>query len=199
MSKPSTNPDWYRVKYGIAARWANWAFAKAEGRSTHLDEAAKEARELLRAISGRLNLDSWGLRARRPEVRALKAFLRTQIQPSARVLLAGIELEQAQSRIPAAERKDPRAVVRAVEAAGIPTPELSYTLACFWAQARKRRRALRHLQDAVDKTPFTGRKALCQQVEADPVLGFALDHADFQLLFADGTEGEGLAPSRFWT
>jgi len=105
---PQQNPDWYRVKYSLAAESFNAAYVAAleeprsslvfEGevrsaRAESIAAAEGETRGLLGAINGRLHRNrGWGIGRRRQDDRGLDDFLRSHLRPSALVLLAGVEL-----------------------------------------------------------------------------------------------------------
>lgn len=114
MTAPRQNPDWYRVKYSLAAESFNAAYVAERGdiaspgerrssvadggeaetaRAERIAAAEGETRELLGAIEAWLHRDrGWGLRRRRRNGRGLDDFLSSHLRPSAFVLLAGIEL-----------------------------------------------------------------------------------------------------------
>lgn len=155
---PFSNPDWYRVKYSLAAERVNWALADDRERRRQLDVAKAESRVLLSEINRWLRRPkSWGLRGVKEEraVRELARFLQDHLKPSLLVLFAGIELAKdgrwaGESKVSAAIPKlsrlelliqagaplDPLLIVHAVEAGcREPSAGLSYNFACFYSQA----------------------------------------------------------------
>jgi tetratricopeptide (TPR) repeat protein len=188
----TSNPDWYRIKYSLAAERVNWALADGGVRGVQLARAAAETWWLLNAVDRRLGRPkSWGLRAVQDDAgRALDAFLRWHLKPCLLVLLAAIELERSRSdgREPPADSEsraigqlegeirkgeavDPFLTVQAVEASYRElSPGLSYNLACFYAQAGDSPRAVAHLHEAVEGTPPSAWPRLRAEVERDPVL-----------------------------
>jgi hypothetical protein len=106
LTEARLNPDWYRIKYSLAAECFNWAYVEAgrearasdegvrEGaHSQKLAEAEEEARALLRAVGEQLGGKA-GRRRRRlqggnPD---LDDLLRNSLKPAGLILVAGIEL-----------------------------------------------------------------------------------------------------------
>jgi len=190
-----SNPDWYRIRYSLAAERVNWALADGGVRGVQLLAAKIEARDLLGAINRRLGRPkSWGLRAIRDDAGpALDAFLRDPLKPSLLVLLAGIELArsgsaweeqepaqgggaealgQFEEQILSETAVDPFPMVQAVEAScREPSPGISYNLACFHAQAGNSSRALENLAKTVEATPPSAWPRLRAEIESDPMFG----------------------------
>lgn len=189
---PFSNPDWYRVKYSLAAERVNWALADDGERRRQLAVAKAESRALLGEIDRRLRRPrAWGLRAINDRAgRELDLFLQEYLRPSLFVLLAGIELaiagvsaggwkagakplnlRQLDSQIRAGASLDPRLIVCAVEAGRRePSAGLSYNLACFYSQAGESDRALAYLRSTIELTPPSSWSRLRAEVERDPVL-----------------------------
>lgn len=221
MIPPQRNPDWYRVKYSLAAESFNAAYVaeQYEPRSSVMDEdearaaraksiadAEEEARELLGAIRSRLHGDrGWGLKRRRQDDRGLDDFLSAHLEPSAFVLLAGIELfkrgreqsrlqgdierfDDLEARLAAGRDINPYALVSYVAANWEPLPaSISFNLACFYAQASRLRdegevdlffAAQRYLRHCVEVTAPSERNRLRDEVGSDPVLGELAQWAD---------------------
>lgn len=198
MSDPVRNPDWYRVKYSLAAECLNWALAEGGVGGQQLVDANRETRELLAVVDRRLHRRrGWGRKARREADPRLDAFLGGHVKPGALILLAGIELvvrgageertvevqdlslDEVERQIEKGARVDPFAIVRRVEAHWEPLPPaISYNLACFFMQAGWAPEALRHLTDCVEGTAPSFRPLLQAQLEGDPLLGPLLEMSD---------------------
>lgn len=188
MSVPS-NPDWFRIKYAIAAEYANGALAgdafEEDWDEDPLEAANQHVRELLEAIEAKLAEGD-------EEGDPFAAFLRDRLVPSAYVLLAGIRyaVERRQGRtlvvepierrprdeieatIGATEPPSPFAIVRMVEEGWQPLPpEVSYNLACFYAQVDRGDEAYAHLREALVATGPGRRTTLLGQAARDPLLG----------------------------
>lgn len=94
------NPDWYRIKYTLAALHTNWAasLSDPEGRRAHTQESAELAKEL--ASQTLATLDDIPQRtaeksARTFQENTLKPFLEGTIEPSALVLAASTAVDEA--------------------------------------------------------------------------------------------------------
>jgi hypothetical protein len=220
MSRPPSNPDWYRVKYSLATERLNRALAAGDELPAQLKKAEVETRELLKAIVRWLRRPKqWGLRAIRDSAgREMDSFLRDHLQPSALVLLAGIELEQAKAaggkpnpnaatlelgelraQICEGAAVDPFVIVRTVEAHWEEPPVgISYNLACFQAQAGLPRIAVERLRDCVEATAPSTWPQLRARAESDPALEPVRGELDD--LFVDDPLGSGAKKrkSRTW-
>jgi hypothetical protein len=190
--RPFSNPDWYRVKYSLAAERVNWALADDRERRRQLDMAKAESRALLSEIDRRLRMPrAWGLRAINDRVGPeLDRFLQGHLKPGLLVLFAGIELakdgarageskasagilrlNQLERLIQAGAPLDPLLIVHVVEAGyREPSAGLSYNLACFYSQAEDSDGALIHLRSTIELTPPSSWSRLRAEIERDPVL-----------------------------
>jgi hypothetical protein len=212
-----SNPDWYRIRYSLAAERVNWALADGGARGVQLLAAEIEAWDLLSAINRWLGRPkSWGLRAIRDDSGpALDAFLRDPLKPSLLVLLAGIELArysaweeqepaqeggaealgQFEEQILSGAAVDPFLMVQAVEASyREPSPGILYNLACFHAQAGNSSRALESLGKTVEATPPSAWPRLRAEIESDPMFGSIRREASD--LFEDPVKYRAKQPAR---
>jgi uncharacterized protein DUF4332 len=138
------NPDWYRLKYDLAAQEAS---AGIIGSEESLAKARDTARELVRAT-----VDTLGHRGTRTD--DTTRFLRSTVEPSAVSLLAGLYRSPeklltvptgADVPIPAGaerdawvaqvdrEQPDPQVLIDHAYAVNAPTYRAHYNFACFWA------------------------------------------------------------------
>ena len=126
--RPIENPDWFRIKYQLAALYSNWAADSEPGmnREKRARRAADEARTLaettLDAIDGLAN----HRRGRRTTSKAylrntLQPFLEGTIEPSALTLLAGtvVPLPQRPREWPPGERPTRADIIASLEADAI--------------------------------------------------------------------------------
>jgi hypothetical protein len=191
MKDPHSNPDWYRVKYTLAAEYANWSMEPKEARPASLVNAEREARELLGAAWSKLEGDqeaSGGVRGTRNL--ALDDMLRRTVVPSALILLAGVllaeqggdetarktehagKLDPAQVRnlVVSGKSVSPFSIVELVESQPSLSRDTLYNLACFYAQAGDFDLAIEHLRSVLRDAPASGRRVLVGQMQRDPVL-----------------------------
>jgi tetratricopeptide (TPR) repeat protein len=198
MRPPTSNPDWYRVRYGIAVERLNWALARDEDRDGLLNAAREDSVALLEAIDRRLGRRrGWGLRAWRDRLgRELDSFLRLHLKPSLLILLAGIDLarlrevESEEASFQALGAVNPIALARSVEEGSkAPSAGLSYNLACFYSQAGLLPLALEHLRHAIELTPPSAWSRLRTEIQNDPVLRNMAEYSN--ALFEDPLRWSG--------
>lgn len=197
--KSEDNPDWYRVKYQIAALFANWAALTPEGppRTLRLERATREARALARTTLARLqDLPDRARRKSADEFLAdtLKPFLAGTISPSVLALVASTAAPTLPPA-PAGELPSPPTAEGLLAALGTPPdsegplPELDpwpfiafiegetsrapakfFNLACFYTRIWDLTTAAQRLQTAVRETSPRERQALIDVAAEDPVL-----------------------------
>lgn len=190
--KPDENPDWYRIKYQIAALYTNWAVDGDPGanRDRRAARAAVEARALATTTLDALARLEKGGRAQGTAPRAylqdtLRPFLQGTIEPSVLTLLAG-----SVSPLPpppegwpgerpardvigasiAANRIDPWQLIAYVERGPHRPPETQFNLACFYTRAGDLTTASRRLLRSVRETQRQERQRLVDVALVDPVL-----------------------------
>jgi Flp pilus assembly protein TadD len=190
--QPDENPDWYRIKYQIAALYTNWAVDGEPGanRDRRATRAAQEAKALAATMFDVLErLDKSG-RAQGKAPRAylegtLRPFLVGTIEPSAVTLLAGSvsplpprpdgwpgerPTRDVISASVAANRIDPWQLIAYVEKGPHRPPETQFNLACFYTRAGDLTTASRRLLRAVRETQRQERQRLVDVALLDPVL-----------------------------
>jgi tetratricopeptide (TPR) repeat protein len=189
--EPDENPDWYRIKYQIAALYTNWAVDGEPGanRDRRAARAAQEAKALAATTFDVLaRLDKSG-RAQGKAPRAylqdtLRPFLAGTIEPSAVTLLAGsVSLPPRPDGWPgerptrdvisasvAADRIDPWQLIAYVEKGPHRPPETQFNLACFYTRAGDLTTASRRLLRSVRETQRPERQRLVDVALLDPVL-----------------------------
>jgi tetratricopeptide (TPR) repeat protein len=190
--EPDENPDWYRIKYQIAALYTNWAVDGEPGanRDRRAARAAQEAKALAATTFDVLaRLDKSG-RAQGKAPRAylqdtLRPFLVGTIEPSAATLLAGSvsplpprpdgwpgerPTRDVISASVAANRIDPWQLIAYVEKGPHRPPETQFNLACFYTRAGDLTTASRRLLRSVRETQRQERQRLVDVALLDPVL-----------------------------
>jgi tetratricopeptide (TPR) repeat protein len=195
--RPTENPDWYRIKYQLAALYTNWAADSEPGlnKDRRAGRAAAEAKELaiitLAVIDdlknprvGRGTLPSAYLQD------TLRPFLKGTIEPSLLTLLAGTvsPLPQRPAGWPgerptrgdlsaslAANEVDPWQLISYVELGPNRPPETQFNLACFYTRAGDLTAASKRLLGAVRETQRQERQRLVDVALIDPVLKSLLE------------------------
>ena len=195
--RPVDNPDWYRIKYQLAALYTNWAADSAPGlhKESRAERAATEAKELaittLAAIDGLKNARGGRGTAPRSYLRStLRPFLKGTIEPSLLTLLAGTvsplppRPEGWSDERPtrgdvraslAADRVDPWQLIAYVDHDSHRPPETQFNLACFYTRAGDLTAASKHLLRAVRETQSQERQRLVDAALIDPVLSPLLE------------------------
>lgn len=183
------NPDWYRVKYNLAALHANWAASlesnDEEGRAEALEHrktAHSLARELAKVALEQLVEHPDDLNP------ALSALLEKSILPAALVIYGGTgsRLSDKGARHfhlhdPPKDRRQLLDLVRkglsehealryAAASTPHPTPRTLYNLACAHTQNGNLEEAERYLEKALSAGPEAERKQLAQRAATDPTL-----------------------------
>ena len=194
---PGENPDWFRIKYQLAALFTNWA-ADSEPGTNQIERAkraAAEAKNLaLATLQANLRLAK-APRRQRAASRAylqgtLRPFLEGTIEPSALTLLAGTvaplpprpmappsgpptreELVAALE----ANQIDPWQLISYVEMGSSRPPETQFNLACFYTRIGDLTTAARRLLRAVRETQRQERQRLVDAALRDPVLSPLLE------------------------
>jgi hypothetical protein len=180
------NPDWYRIKYNLAALHANWA-ALDEGESSAPDEQADHRKE---AHSGAKELAEAALEqlveGTGKADPALLTLLEKSILPSALILYSGTaqDPEKGEQHF-YAERTpgnleqlladmrtglSPEHAFGFVASAKRPTARTLYNLACAAAQAGDTTAAESYLQRALSSGSEAERRQLAQRSAVDPTL-----------------------------
>ena len=193
--EPDENPDWYRIKYQVAALYANWA---ADKRGSHEEERASiaraEATELATRMLAMLARLEKGGRGQGNAPRAylqdtLRPFLEGTIESSVLTLLAAtVPLSQRPDDWPGARPKrgeiseslardeiKPWQLIAYVELGSHCPPETQYNLACFYTRAGDLSTAARRLLQAVRETQRQERQRLVLVAMNDPALKPLLD------------------------
>lgn len=194
---PDENPDWYRIKYQIAALYANWA-VESEGikQEDRAGRAATEAKQLATTTLDTLARLEKGGRAQGKAARSylqetLRPFLMGTIEPSILTLLASTvsplparpEVWPPRDRPSrddvraslAANETDPWQLIAYVERGPNRPPETQFNLACFYTRAGDLTTASRRLLRAVRETQRQERQRLVDVTLVDPVLRPLLD------------------------
>ncbi|MGN6871258.1 MAG: tetratricopeptide repeat protein [Solirubrobacteraceae bacterium] len=190
--QPDENPDWYRIKYQIAALYTNWAVdgepgANREKRSARAaDEAyalATTTLDVLTRLDGSRRTQGQAPRAYLQDT--LRPFLQGTIEPSALTLLAGSVSPLAPRPVDwpgerptrediraalAAKRIDPWQLIAYVEKGPHRPPETQFNLACFYTRAGDLTTASRRLLRSVRETQRQERQRLVDVALIDPVL-----------------------------
>lgn len=186
------NPDWYRIKYQLAALYANWAADSEPGanKETRTQRSVEEARALagatLEALDGlTTRRRGHGQTSRAYQRDTLCPFLEGTIEPSALALLAGtvMPLPQRPEGWPgerptradliaslAANVVDPWQLIAYVELGHNRPPETEFNLACFYTRAGDLTTASKRLLRSVRETQRQERQRLVDAALIDPVL-----------------------------
>ncbi|MBV9604465.1 MAG: tetratricopeptide repeat protein [Solirubrobacterales bacterium] len=190
--QPDENPDWYRIKYQIAALYTNWAVDGEPGanRAMRAARSAAEATALVATtLDALVRLDRSG-RGQGKASRAylqdtLRPFLEGTIEPSVLTLLAGSvsplpprpldwpgerPTREAIRESVAENRIDPWQLIAYVEKGPHRPPETQFNLACFYTRAGDLTTASRRLLRAVRETQRQERQRLVDVALLDPVL-----------------------------
>lgn len=178
------NPDWYRVKFALAAEYTNWALdgEREEDDVKRLERASAAVEELQLAIAAALRTSPRKRRGRRPRPTALQALLLEQIGPSVELLSAGIRLAWVRLGTLGPGAADDavaysRAVAERVKATGPHDPDVEYNLACVYVQGGALDDSKEHLRAAVERTNPSARRFLLERIATDPVLEPVRDEA----------------------
>jgi tetratricopeptide (TPR) repeat protein len=196
---PDENPDWYRIKYQVAALYSNWAL-ESEGvrKDDRARRAAADAKQLAEVTLDTLARLHKGGRAQGTAPReylqaTLRPFLEGTIEPSVLALLAGTvsplqarpadwpppdgpTREEIRASLEANELDpskpiDPWQLIAHVEKGPKRPPETQFNLACFYTSAGDLTTASRRLIQAVRQTQRQERQRLVDVALLDPVLG----------------------------
>lgn len=195
--RPTENPDWYRIKYQLAALYMNWAADSEPGmnKDRRAQRAATDAKELaittLTAIENVKNPGHGRGSAPRAYIRdTLQPFLTGTIEPSLLTLLAGTispisprpeawpgerptRAEVAASL--GTDRIDPWQLIAYVEQGPNRPPETQFNLACFYTRAGDLTAASKRLLRAVRETQHQERQRLVDVSLMDPALSPLLE------------------------
>ena len=211
------NPDWYRVKYRLAATLTNRAFITSEPmpRKLGYTRAQKEIDELLWACWSTLEpLPLEGLRRGSREVRE---FVARSAVPAALDLKALIELglngepgedqnltlKTVARRLKKGETVTPLTIVNAVVAEKEdPSAFLMLDLACFFNQIGDKKKARDYAAKAIEKLPAADRGRLRARAASDPMLmtipGLARVEEKRRCQWPKRASGEAERPPRPW-
>jgi tetratricopeptide (TPR) repeat protein len=190
--RPEENPDWYRIKYQLAALYTNWAAASEPGlnKDERARRASGEAKALAITTLDVINRLAKGGRGQGTASKAylqvtLRPFLEGTIEPSALTLLAGTPspLPPRPERWPgqrptrediiaalAANVVDPWKLISYVESGPNRPPETQFNLACFYTRVGDLTTASKRLLRAVRETQRQERQRLLDAAVRDPVL-----------------------------
>jgi len=179
--EPAANPDWYRIKYQLAALAANRAAATndpVELKRTLEQDAAQQAKDLALKTSQTIQ----DLSEQDPESMLIR-FLRGTIEPDALVLAASTIPHSANAAMPegrpsrgdilAALRQDaidPWILIAFVERGSTRATNTLYNLGCFYASIGDFNRAAARVITAVCETQRSERQALAAVATLDPIL-----------------------------
>lgn len=182
------NPDWYRIKYQLAALYTNWASdsdlePQKEKRAEQAASGAKElARQTLQAIQ---QPPPTGIGSKVPAgyvKKTLMPFLKGTIEPSALILVACTAAGAPKKSFAARPKRaeilssfktdsiNPWQLIAYVEQGPHHPPNAFFDLACFYTRTRDFGRAADRLATAVRDTPTAERKALIEVAKNDPTL-----------------------------
>ena len=186
------NPDWYRIKYQLAALFTNWSVETEPGpkRTERTERASKEANQLARTAVNTLQALSSENRTPAGTSGAflegtLKPFLEGTITPSVLVLVAGNvqPLPPRPADWPGKRPKfrnvraainggaiDPWRLISYVEQGANRPPETQFNLACFYTRAHDFSAASKRLLTAVHETKRQERNVLVNAAVTDSVL-----------------------------
>jgi hypothetical protein len=191
------NPDWYRIKYQIAALYTNWAADSEPG--TNRDKRARRAAEEAKALAGTTlevivrppkRARGQGSVPKAYLTNTLLPFLEGTIEPSVLTLLASTvsPLPKRPAGWPGA--RPTREELSAAVASGVidswqliayvefgpnRPPETQFNLACFYTRAGDLSTATKRLLRAVRETQRQERQRLVDVALMDPVLRPLLD------------------------
>jgi tetratricopeptide (TPR) repeat protein len=195
--RPLENPDWYRIKYQIAALYTNWAADSEPG--TNRDKRARRAAEEAKALAGTTlevivrppkRARGQGSVPKAYLTNTLLPFLEGTIEPSVLTLLASTvsPLPKRPAGWPGA--RPTREELSAAVASGVidswqliayvefgpnRPPETQFNLACFYTRAGDLSTATKRLLRAVRETQRQERQRLVDVALMDPVLRPLLD------------------------
>jgi tetratricopeptide (TPR) repeat protein len=195
--EPDENPDWYRIKYQIAALFANWA-VESEGikKDDRARRAATEARGLADTTLDTLARLATGGRGQGKAPKGylqatLRPFLEGTIESSVLALLASTvsPLPEPPDGWPPHDRPSRDDVRASLAANEIDTwqliayvengpnrpPETQFNLACFYTRAGDLTTASKRLLQAVRETQRQERQRLVDVALVDPVLSPLLE------------------------
>jgi tetratricopeptide (TPR) repeat protein len=182
------NPDWYRIKYQLAALYTNWASDMDPGaeRDELSKEAAGRARDgAIEVLKATVKPPSDGIGAKAPAgyvEKTLTPFLKGTVEPSALVLVACTAADSAKTsfkRRPTraevltsleSDSVDPWQLIAYVERGPDHPPNAFFDLACFYTRTGEFADAADRLITAVRDTPISERKALIEVAKNDPTL-----------------------------
>jgi len=195
--KPDENPDWYRIKYQIAALYTNWALKGDESnQKNRADRAEKEAKGLaIKTLDKLIDLANKGRKqgqAPKPYLQStLRPFLKGTIEPSALTLLAGtvsplperpedwpikpptreeVRAMLAANQSDPSNNIDPWQLIAYVEQGSACPPETQFNLACFYTRAGDLTKAAKSLIRAVRETERQERQRLVDVAVGNGVL-----------------------------
>lgn len=192
------NPDWYRIKYQIAALYANWAVVSEEkNQADRARRASTEGKQLADTTLDTLARLAKGGRGQGKAPRGylqdtLRPFLEGTIEPSVLALLAGtvsplpprpdvwpprdrpsrdeVRASLAAKEIDPSNEIDPWQLMAYVEKGPNRPPETQFNLACFYTRAGDLTTASRYLLQSVRETQRQERQRLVDVALGDPVL-----------------------------
>jgi tetratricopeptide (TPR) repeat protein len=195
--QPTENPDWYRIKYQLAALYLNWAADSEPGhnRDKRASRAAEEAMTLacatLEEIDGLANRRRGQRTTSKAYLRnTLEPFLKGTIEPSALTLLAGTvwPIERPPAGWPGerpsradliasleSDAIDPWQLIAYVELGHHRSPETEFNLACFYTRAGDFTTAAKRLLRSVRETQRQERQRLVDATLIDPILAPLLE------------------------
>ena len=192
------NPDWYRIRFQLAAVYLNWAADRAESDTRRPERAAKAKEHATLVARQTLETLETPPSVRRESVspqflkRTLAPFLEDTVEPSALVLLACVtyrdptshhdpispfrpeDARTSRAQVLAAMEGgpiDPWLLVRYVELGDQLPPNARCELACFYMLTRDYATAARWLTEAIRDAPATEQGYLFEVAETDPTLG----------------------------
>lgn len=199
MIEAHLNPDWYRVKYNLAALHANWSASLTTGGEDERAEAVAHRRTAHAQASELAEAALEQLVERPGEANpALLSLLEKSILPATLILYGGTGSRRKKSGgasgrfflhgSPSNHREllgyvrtglnDGEALQYAASIQR-PTPRVLYNLACAYAQEGSFEKARGCLQKALRAGPEAERKQLAQRAAADPTLRPLRDDGDF--------------------
>jgi tetratricopeptide (TPR) repeat protein len=184
---PEQNQDWYRLKFHMAALYANWATESEPVDPARMGQARDIARKLAvdaLEMSAKIDQRRRGARGRLLQ-ETLKPFLDGTIVPSVLVLVASataaappaaetsagtLATEDDVVRALKDDTVEPSALIAFVESSPHRPPAMLLNLACYYARSYDLITAGKRLVSAVRETPRSQRKGLIEVSRRDPAL-----------------------------
>lgn len=184
--------NWYRVTYSIAATYANEAAPQSKPTPYDIAEAKRHANALARKVvkmrrhletplwRGPVQVARRSKTLTRSQRKALNAFLRESLEPSALILYAA-RLDQVKPHLsPVSHRQvvkelrqskpSPEVLVAYISRLEERAPQVDYNLACLFTQWELWAKAADHLRDSILQTLRVQQPRQVDRALLDPTL-----------------------------